>query len=122
MPEAATLLLPRSPLQAKGRVDCSALFPLVDPHKKPVWVKVDASAIALYTYLVPHTAHTATEEVLRLIITDEENPCFFSCTSGALEVEVDYDEFNGVFRFDAHNEPTFWAQLSLEEWAQVMRP
>ena len=121
MPEAAPLLLPRSPLPAKGRVDCSALFPLIDAHKKPIWVKVDKSTIALHAYLVPRTAHTATEEILRLTILDEETPYIFSRTSATLELEVEYDEWNGVFRFDAHNDPTFWAQLSLVEWARVMR-
>ena len=121
MPEAAPLLLPRSPLPAKGRVDCSALFPLIDARKKPIWVKVDKSTIALHAYLVPGTAHTATEEILRLTILDEETPYMFSCTSAALKLEVDYDESNGVFRFDAHNDPPFWAQLSLVEWARVMR-
>tara|TARA_B110000444_G_C18777560_1_gene565740 strand:- start:886 stop:1311 length:426 start_codon:yes stop_codon:yes gene_type:complete len=121
MPEAVPLLLPGWPLPAKGRVDCSALFPLIDAHKKPIWVKVDKSTIALHAYLVPRTAHTATEEILRLTILDEETPDIFSRKSAALELEVEYDESNGVFRFDAHNDPTFWAQLSLVEWARVMR-
>lgn len=119
MPDAALppCVAPPSTQPARGRVDGGALFPRVDTRRKPLWVAVDATTTALHAHLVPGGTDgaDATQEVLRLTILAGDSPCRFTVWSPVLDVIVDYDDDEKVLRFDAENDPAFWAEVSLAE-------
>lgn len=108
-------------LEAKARVDnSSGLY----ARGKPVWMSVDPETIGLYVRMKGgNKGQSMWEEILQLNIPYNLGPRFARVTSHKLILEIVYDgdrEF-GSFRIDAHNAPTFWAEISTEDFSSVQK-